>query len=78
VNAVRLHDLRNTFAALQLTAGTHHMQVSDWRGQDTKSLVLEVYGEYIPDDEAAAYDVPAPPASVDTAVVQCNVVPLFG
>lgn len=62
VKGVRLHDLRHSFAALQLTAGTHHMQVSKWMGHDTKSLVLEVYGEYIPDDESAGNNLPDPAA----------------
>ena len=30
---VRLHDLRHTFAVLQLSAGTHFMQVSKWLAQ---------------------------------------------
>ena len=35
VEGVRLHDLRHTFATLQLSAGTHFMQVSKWLGHST-------------------------------------------
>lgn len=35
---VRLHDLRHTFAVLQLSAGTHFMQVSKWLGHSTFTL----------------------------------------
>ena len=33
--------LRHTFAALQLTAGVHFMQVSQWLGHATYSPTLE-------------------------------------
>jgi len=75
VNGVRLHDLRHSFCVLQLSSGTHHMQVSKWMGHDTKSLVLEVYGEYIPDDETAGNNLPAPPAPAQPIVPVTNVVP---
>lgn len=48
VEGVRLHDLRHTFAVLQLSAGVHFMQVSQWIGHATYSLSLDVYGGYIP------------------------------
>ncbi|HSZ28442.1 MAG TPA: hypothetical protein VK784_01640, partial [Pseudonocardiaceae bacterium] len=45
VRGVRLHDLRHTFAVLQLSAGTHFMQVSQWLGHSTYTLTLGVYGD---------------------------------
>jgi integrase len=60
---VRLHDLRHTFAVLQLSAGTHFMQVSKWLGHSTFTLTLDVYGDYIPEqDGSAANNLPEPPA----------------
>lgn len=32
MRGTRLHDLRHSFAALQLSAGTHYMQASKWLG----------------------------------------------
>ncbi|WP_313825840.1 hypothetical protein [Candidatus Mycobacterium wuenschmannii] len=54
VEGVRLHDLRHTFAALQLSAGVHFMQVSQWLGHATYSLTLDVYGDYIPETDGGA------------------------
>ncbi|MGW5317847.1 hypothetical protein [Nocardia thailandica] len=34
-HGVRLHDLRHTFAVMQLMAGTHFMQVPKWLGHST-------------------------------------------
>ena len=48
MEGVRLHDLRHSFALLQLSAGVHLMQVSQWLGHATYSLTLDVYGGYIP------------------------------
>jgi integrase len=48
LEGVRLHDLRHSFVALQLSAGVHFMQVSQWLGHATYSLTLDVYGDYIP------------------------------
>jgi hypothetical protein len=63
VKGVRLHDLRHTFAVLQLSAGVHFMQVSKWLGHATYSLTLDVYGGYIPtEDGGAANNLPEPPA----------------
>ncbi|WP_413783627.1 tyrosine-type recombinase/integrase [Mycolicibacterium chubuense] len=73
---VRLHDLRHTFAVLQLSAGTHLMQVSKWLGHSTYTLTLDVYGDYIPEqDGGAANTLPEPPAPVQRAEAS-NVVPL--
>ena len=42
MEGVRLHDLRHSFALLQLSAGVHFMQVSQWLGHATYSLTLDV------------------------------------
>jgi integrase len=79
VEGVRLHDLRHTFAVLQLSAGVHFMQVSQWLGHATYSLTLDVYGGYIPQaDGGVPNALPEPPASVRSAEVTGNVVNLFG
>ncbi|WP_428338788.1 tyrosine-type recombinase/integrase [Mycobacterium sp.] len=73
VRGVRLHDLRHTFATLQLSAGVHFMQVSKWLGHSTFTLTLDVYGDYIPEqDGGAANELPEPTAA--TRMVE--VVPL--
>jgi len=71
VEGVRLHDLRHTFAALQLSAGVHFMQVSQWLGHATYSLTLDVYGDWIPEAQGggAANTLPEPTAKA-TNVVQ--------
>ena len=75
----RLHDLRHTFAVLQLSAGTHFMQVSKWLGHSTFTLTLDTYGDYIPEqDGGAANTLPEPPAPVRAAETVDNVVNLFG
>ncbi|UJL28866.1 site-specific integrase [Mycolicibacterium vanbaalenii] len=77
VRGVRLHDLRHTFAVLQLSAGTHFMQVSKWLGHSTYTLTLDVYGDYIPEqDGGAANNLPEPPAPVRPCEAAGNVVPL--
>jgi integrase len=53
VEGIRLHDLRHTFAALQLSAGVHFMQVSKWLGHATYTLTLNTYGEWIPAEAVA-------------------------
>lgn len=59
---VRLHDLRHTFAVMQLMSGTHYMQVSKWLGHSTFTLTLNTYGDWIPEDEGGAGDnLPEPP-----------------
>ncbi|MBF6131603.1 site-specific integrase [Nocardia otitidiscaviarum] len=91
---VRLHDLRHTFAVMQLMAGTHYMQVSKWLGHSTFTLTLNTYGDWIPEEEGGAgNNLPEPPRALgsapgqrlgDTAEsaaaepVPSNVVPLFG
>ena len=62
VKGVRLHDLRHTFATLQLSAGVHFMQVSKWLGHSTYTLTLDVYGDWIPEaDGGVANSLPEPP-----------------
>ena len=79
VEGVRLHDLRHTFAALQLTAGVHFMQVSQWLGHATYSLTLDVYGDYIPETDGGAVNaLPEPTVPVKPNTGAGNVVNLFG
>jgi integrase len=79
VQGVRLHDLRHTFATLQLSAGVHFMQVSKWLGHSTFTLTLDVYGDYIPEEDGGALNnLPEPPAPAKQADLPSNVVQLFG
>jgi integrase len=72
-HGVRLHDWRHTFAALQLTNGTHFMQVSKWMGHASYVITMTVYADWIPDD-GGVNDLPAPVAAPPST----NVVSLFG
>jgi integrase len=77
VRGVRMHDLRHTFATLQLSSGVHFMQVSKWLGHSTFTLTLDVYGDYIPEQGGGALNAllePPVPMLPDRAVD--NVVPL--
>lgn len=77
VRGVRLHDLRHTFATLQLSAGVHFMQVSKWLGHSTFTLTLDVYGDYIAEEDGGALNtLPEPTAPVKQADLPTNVVPL--
>ncbi|MCK8646891.1 tyrosine-type recombinase/integrase [Mycobacterium colombiense] len=79
VRGVRQHDLRHTFATLQLSAGVHFMQVSKWLGHSTFTLTLDVYGDYIPEEDGgAANNLPEPPAPAKAAEAASNVISLFG
>ena len=71
---------RHTFATMQLSAGVHFMQVSKWLGHSTFTLTLDVYGDYIPEqDGGAANSLPEPPALPKQAETTAdNVVNLFG
>lgn len=78
---VRLHDLRHTFAVMQLMAGVHFMQVSRWMGHSTFTLTLDTYGDWIPEEDGGALnDLPEPtaPESVAAEPERDNVVQLFG
>jgi integrase len=73
------HDLRHTFATLQLSAGVHFMQVSKWLGHSTFTLTLDVYGDYIPEgDGGAINNLPEPTAPAIATIGSTNVVELFG
>ena len=75
LDGARLHDLRHTFAALQLSAGVHFMQVSRWLGHANYTLTLNTYGEWIPaEDGGVPNALPEPVAAPPKA----NVVNLFG
>jgi integrase len=79
VRGVRLHDLRHSFAVLQQSAGVHFMQVSKWLGHSTFTLTLDVYGDYIPEEDGGAVNaLPEPPTSVKPTDLPSNVVSLFG
>jgi hypothetical protein len=53
--------------------------VSKWLGHSTFTLTLDVYGDYIPEEEGgAANALPEPPAPAQPAEKPSNVVPLFG
>lgn len=54
LGAVRFHDLRHTFATMNLSAGEHYMQVSKWLGHSTFVLTLTTYADYINEDEQVA------------------------
>ena len=75
LRATRLHDLRHTFAALQLTAGVHFMQVSKWLGHSSYLITMSVYADYIPDEETAN-GLPEPVAAAARNAENPNVVPL--
>ncbi|MCV7343799.1 tyrosine-type recombinase/integrase [Mycolicibacterium rhodesiae] len=67
---VRFHDLRHTFATMNLSAGEHYMQVSKWLGHSTFVLTLTTYADYINEDEVVAPKVGRGTVSTE------NVVPL--
>lgn len=54
---VRFHDLRHTFATMNLSAGEHYMQVSKWLGDSTFVLTLTTYADYIREDKEVASKV---------------------
>lgn len=66
---VRFHDLRHTFATMNLSAGEHYMQVSKWLGHSTFVLTLTTYADYINEDEQVA-----PKVGRGTVGSACNVV----
>ncbi|MGO9153992.1 tyrosine-type recombinase/integrase [Mycobacterium sp.] len=80
MKGVRIHDLRHTFAAQQLSVGVHFMQVSQWLGHASYTLTLDTYGDWIPQqDGGAANALPEPPAPEAAArAVVDNVVNLLG
>lgn len=79
MRGVRMHDLRHTFATLQLSAGVHFMQVSKWLGHSTFTLTLDVYGDYIPEEDGGALNnLPEPLAPAKQAELPSNVIVLLG
>lgn len=54
LGSVRFHDLRHSFAAMNLTAGEHYMVVSRWLGHSSYVLTLTTYADYIIEDEMVA------------------------
>ncbi|WP_375481979.1 tyrosine-type recombinase/integrase [uncultured Mycobacterium sp.] len=77
VKGVRLHDLRHTFATLQLSAGVHFMQVSKWLGHSSFTLTLDIYGDWIPEQYGGALNtLPEPTPPKRSAEAAGNVVPL--
>ena len=83
VRGVRLHDLRHTFATMQLMAGVHFLQVSRWLGHGQSSLTLDVYSDWIPaEDGGAGNQLPEPTAKVSAEPAEdsepSNVIQLFG
>ena len=64
---------------LQLSAGVHFMQVSQWLGHATYSLTLDVYGGYIPQPDGGVPNaLPEPTAPAKPADTASNVINLFG
>ena len=61
--------LRHTFATMQLSAGTHFMQVSKWLGHSSYMLTLSTYADYIREDATAAPNLARPVAAPATNVV---------
>lgn len=54
LGSVRFHDLRHTFATMNLSAGEHYMQVSKWLGHSSFVLTLTTYADYIREEDTAA------------------------
>ncbi|WP_412475540.1 tyrosine-type recombinase/integrase [Gordonia sp. LUNF6] len=85
----RVHDLRHTFATMQLSSGVHFMQVSKWLGHGSFVLTLDTYGDWIPEEDGGAMNnlpEPTAPASAistsqtteDADAPPSNVIQLFG
>jgi integrase len=69
LGSVRFHDLRHTFATMNLSAGEHYMQVSKWLGHSTFVLTLTTYADYINEEEQAAPKVGRGTAAAETGNV---------
>lgn len=77
VSGVRLHDLRHTYAVLSLSAGAHYMAVSKWLGHESYVTTLNVYGDYIAEDEGGkATPLARPTAPAETPAPAANVIDL--
>ncbi|WP_459964478.1 tyrosine-type recombinase/integrase, partial [Mycobacterium avium] len=69
LGSVRFHDLRHTFATMNLSAGEHYMQVSKWLGHSSFVLTLSTYADYITEDELVAPKVGRGTAGASTKIV---------
>ena len=65
---VRFHDLRHTFATMNLSAGKHYMQVSKWLGHSTFLLTLTTYADYINENEQVVPKVGRGVVATETVV----------
>jgi integrase len=69
------------FATLQLSAGVHSMLVSKWLGHSSFTLTLDVYGDYIPEQDDGAVNpvnpLPEPTAPSKPVKATSNIVKLF-
>lgn len=65
---VRFHDLRHSFATMNLSAGEHYMQVSKWLGHSSFVLTLTTYADYINETELTAPKVGRGVVAVPTTV----------
>jgi integrase len=72
LGSVRFHDLRHTFATMNLSAGEHYMQVSKWLGHSSFVLTLTTYADYIREDELTAPKVGRGMADILTNVTQLD------
>lgn len=70
LGSVRFHDLRHSFATMNLSAGEHYMQVSKWLGHSTFVLTLTTYAGYINEVELAAPKVGRSVVELSANVVQ--------
>jgi integrase len=70
LGSVRFHDLRHSFATMNLSAGEHYMQVSKWLGHSSFVLTLSTYADYISEDKLAAPKVGRGVADMATNVVE--------
>jgi integrase len=76
-HGVRLHDLRHTFAALQLSAGESVVKVSQWLGHADPGVTMTVYAAYVTEKPVANL-LPEPTRPKANATPATNVVPLVG
>jgi integrase len=52
---------------------------ANWLGHSTFTLTLDVYGDYVPEEDGgAANNLPEPPAPVKQGELPDNVISLFG
>jgi integrase len=70
LGSVRFHDLRHSFATMNLSAGEHYMQVSKWLGHSSFVLTLTTYADYIREDDATAPKVGRGVAQMTANVVE--------